>query len=84
MAAPVCAEWQMTLNPGLKRALSGPREHLKEKLYGWREEIESNAVEMYRVRLAGFVDSKVQIVQAGKIAAGESGVNAVLNNLTIK
>jgi len=37
-----------------------------------------------RVQLAGFVDSKDQIAQAGKIAARESGVKSVLNNLTVK
>lgn len=44
------------------------------------------SVQTYRgkVQLAGFIDSKDQIAQAGKIAAGESGVRSVLNNLAIK
>ncbi len=37
-----------------------------------------------KVQLAGFVDTEDQIVQAGKIAARESGVKSVLNNLTLK
>ncbi len=37
-----------------------------------------------RVQLAGFVDTEDQIAQAGKIAARESGVKSVLNNLTVK
>jgi copper chaperone CopZ len=37
-----------------------------------------------RVQLAGFVDSTEQIAQSGTIAANESGVNAVLNDLTVK
>ena len=37
-----------------------------------------------RVQLAGFVDSKDQVAQAGKIAARASGVKSVLNNLTVK
>jgi osmotically-inducible protein OsmY len=44
------------------------------------------AVQTYKgkMQLAGFVDSKVQIAQAGKIAPGESGVKSVLNDLTLK
>ena len=37
-----------------------------------------------KVQLAGFVDSKDQVDQAGKIATRESGVKSVLNNLTVK
>ncbi len=37
-----------------------------------------------KVQLAGFVDGKEQIDQAGKIAARESGVKSVLNNLALK
>ena len=37
-----------------------------------------------KVQLAGFADSKVQIAQAGKIAAHEPGVKLVLNDLTTK
>ena len=37
-----------------------------------------------RVQLAGFADSKVQIAQAGKIAAQEPDVKTVLNDLTTK
>jgi len=37
-----------------------------------------------KVQLAGFADSKVQIAQAGTIAAHEPGVKAVLNDLAAK
>jgi osmotically-inducible protein OsmY len=37
-----------------------------------------------KVQLTGFVDAKVQIAQAGKIVASESGVKSVLNDLTLK
>lgn len=37
-----------------------------------------------KVQLAGFVDSKDQIARAGTIAARETGVQSVLNNLTVK
>lgn len=37
-----------------------------------------------RVQLAGFVDSRAQIAQAGEIAVGESGTKSVINNLTLK
>jgi len=37
-----------------------------------------------KVQLAGFVDNKDQIAQAGKLAAREAGVKAVLNDLTLK
>jgi len=37
-----------------------------------------------RVMLAGFVDSQEQIALAGKLAAGETGVKTVINNLMVK
>ncbi len=37
-----------------------------------------------RVQLAGFVDSKNQIAQAGKVASSETGVKSVLNDLKLK
>jgi hyperosmotically inducible protein len=44
------------------------------------------SVETYKgkVQLSGFVDSKAQIAEAGKVAAGVSGVHTVQNNLSLK
>lgn len=46
----------------------------------------SISVETYegRVLLSGFVDSNGQVAQAGKVAAGVSGVKKVQNNLVVK
>lgn len=46
----------------------------------------SISVETYegRVLLSGFVDNSVQVAQAGKVAAGVSGVKKVQNNLAVK
>jgi hyperosmotically inducible protein len=46
----------------------------------------SISVETYegRVLLSGFVDSNAQVAQAGKVAAGVSGVTKVQNNLAVK
>ncbi len=46
----------------------------------------SISVETYegRVLLSGFVDSNAQGAQAGKVAAGVSGVKKVQNNLAVK
>jgi hyperosmotically inducible periplasmic protein len=37
-----------------------------------------------RVKLSGHVENRDQIVQAGKVAAGVSGVRSVSNHLTVK
>jgi|CXWL01.1.fsa_nt_gi hyperosmotically inducible protein len=46
----------------------------------------SVSVETYegRVILSGFVESSGQVTQAGKVAAGVSGVKKVQNNLAVK
>lgn len=46
----------------------------------------SISVETYegRVLLSGFVESNAQVAQAGKVAAGVSGVKKVQNNLAVK
>jgi len=46
----------------------------------------SISVETYegRVLLSGFVDNNGQVAQAGKVAAGVSGVKKVQNNLVVK
>ena len=46
----------------------------------------SISVETYegRVQLSGFVETRQQIVRAGKVAAGVSGVRKVENNLKVK
>lgn len=46
----------------------------------------SISVETYegRVLLSGFVDNNGQVAQAGKVAAGVSGVKKVQNNLAVK